>query len=186
MIDLPEIEPTLGLVVDDGRGSLPFALIHGDALVACAAWALGEAGVDLVDLTVPWAGLAEAGEAVVLHDPLCPMTPADFVVECVRAAEESDQVVVAVRPVTDTLKSLDGTLVGPTVDRDTVRQVASPIVLPATVVGRLDGLPTTDFAALVAWLAGRFGVRLIEAPASARRVGSLEDIRLLEALTVPA
>ena len=41
----------LGLVLDDGRGSLPFALIHGEALVACAAWAVGEARVDLVDAT---------------------------------------------------------------------------------------------------------------------------------------
>ena len=32
----------LGRVVDEGRGSLPFALVHGEALVTCATWALSE------------------------------------------------------------------------------------------------------------------------------------------------
>ena len=35
----------LGRVIDEGRGSLPFALVHGEALVACATWALSEAAV---------------------------------------------------------------------------------------------------------------------------------------------
>ena len=45
MLDDPDDAVALGVVVDEGRGSLPFALIHGEALVACAAWAMGEAGV---------------------------------------------------------------------------------------------------------------------------------------------
>ena len=44
------------------------------------------------------------------------------------------------------------------------------MVLPAAVVAALDGLPTTDFAALVAALAERFPVETLEAPAEARRV----------------
>ena len=39
-----ELPPALGIVLDQDRGSLPYSLIHGEALVACAAWALGEAG----------------------------------------------------------------------------------------------------------------------------------------------
>ena len=31
-----EPPPALGAVIEEGRGSLPFALIHGEALVACA------------------------------------------------------------------------------------------------------------------------------------------------------
>ena len=31
-----DVQPALGSVIDEGRGSLPFALIHGEALVACA------------------------------------------------------------------------------------------------------------------------------------------------------
>ena len=49
----------MGFVVDEDRGSLPYRLIHGEALVAAAAWAMGEAGVDLVDVTVPWHVIAE-------------------------------------------------------------------------------------------------------------------------------
>ena len=36
----------------EGRGSLPFALVHGESLVAAASWALGEAGVELFDASV--------------------------------------------------------------------------------------------------------------------------------------
>jgi len=48
MEDGPE---ALGVVVEADRGSLPFALLPGESLVACAAWAMGEAGVQLVDGT---------------------------------------------------------------------------------------------------------------------------------------
>ena len=63
--------------------------------------------------------------------------------------------------------------------------VASPIVLPAAVVAALDGLPTLDFAALVAALRARFPVEFVEAPPAAARVRSLDDVRALEALTQP-
>ena len=45
-----EPPPALGIVLDQDRGSLPYALIHGEALVACAAWALGDAGVTPLDV----------------------------------------------------------------------------------------------------------------------------------------
>jgi 2-C-methyl-D-erythritol 4-phosphate cytidylyltransferase len=48
-----ELEPALGTVVEEDRGQLPYALIHGEALVAAAAWALGEAGVTPVDTGTP-------------------------------------------------------------------------------------------------------------------------------------
>ena len=58
-------------------------------------------------------------------------------------------------------------------------------MLPAAVVAALDGVPTTDFAALVAELAERFPVETLEAPAEARRVADEDDLRVLEALTAP-
>ena len=58
-------------------------------------------------------------------------------------------------------------------------------MLPAAVVAALDGVPTTDFAALVAALAERFPVETLEAPAEARRVADDADLRVLEALTAP-
>jgi len=181
--DVPEAPPALGAVVVEDRGALPYALIHGEALVACAAWALGEAGVTPVDETVPWSALAESGEPFVLHDPLCPMTPPAFVAACVARAVDRGCVVVGVRPVTDTVKVVEDGLVGATLDRDGLVAVASPVVLPTEVVASLDGLPATDFVALVAELRRRYPVELVEAPPEARRVGSEDDVRVLEALT---
>ena len=172
-----------GVVMEDGRGSLPYALIHGQPLVACAAWALEEAGLQPVDLGTPWDELVEEGKPVVLHDPLCPMTSASFLLTCVRHAAAHDCVVVGVRPVTDTVKVVDGEYVGDTADRAALLQVVSPIVLPSAVAAGLSGLLALDFAGLVARLAERFSIETIEAPADARRVGGEEELRVLEALT---
>lgn len=174
---------SLGTVLEQDRGHLPFALIHGEALVAAAAWALGEAGVTPVDTGTTWAALVESGEPVVLHDPLCPMTPPAFIAACVEQAVERSCVVVATRPVTDTVKVVADGLVGETLDRDGLVAVASPVVLPPAVVADLGALPSTDFVALVAALRTAYPVELAEAPPAARRVGSEEDVRVLEALT---
>ncbi|HEY0952258.1 2-C-methyl-D-erythritol 4-phosphate cytidylyltransferase [Nocardioides sp.] len=182
--DVPdEPPPALGTVLADGRGSLPFALIHGEALVACAAWALGEAGVLPIDDGTPWESVVSAGEPFVVHDPLCPMTPPEFVRACVARAVEHGCVVVGVRPVTDTVKVVADGVVGETVDRDTLVSVAAPVVLPPAVVADLGGLPTHDLVELVATLRSRYRVELVEAPPAARRVGSEDDLRVLEALT---
>jgi 2-C-methyl-D-erythritol 4-phosphate cytidylyltransferase len=175
----------LGTVLDQDRGHLPFALIHGEALVAAAAWALGGAGVTPIDTGTPWEALVRSGEPFVLHDPLCPMTPPDFIATCVTRAVEHACVVVGVRPVTDTVKVVDDGLVGETLDRGALVAVAAPVVLPPAVVAALDDLPTTDLVALVADLRRRFPVELVEAPPAARRVGSEDDVRVLEALTAP-
>lgn len=178
-----DVPPALGTVIVDGRGPLPFALIHGEALVAAAAWVLGESGVTPIDVTVPWSGVVEAGEPFVLHDSLCPMTPPAFIADCVAQAVERGSVVVGVRPVTDTVKVVEDGLVGETVDREGLVAVASPIVLPPEVVASLDALPSSDFVALVTELRRRYPVELVEAPPAARRVGSEDDVRVLEALT---
>ncbi|MFC6344489.1 hypothetical protein ACFP8W_21080, partial [Nocardioides hankookensis] len=107
-----EVEPALGAVIDDDRGHLPYALIHGESLVAAASWALGEAGVTPVDLGTTWEGLVDSGEPFVLHDPLCPMTPPAFIADCLARAVERGCVVVGVRPVTDTVKVVDDGVVG--------------------------------------------------------------------------
>lgn len=175
--------PALGLVLDEDRGALPYSLIHGEALVACAAWALGGAGVTPVDVGVPWSSVQTAEEAVVLHDALCPMTPAGFIARCVEQAVEHDAVVVAVRPVTDTVKHVDDGRVGATVDREGLLAPSSPVVLPPSVVRALDDFPGQDLAAVVARLRGQHAIETVEAPPEARRVTSAEDIALLEALT---
>lgn len=199
--DDDEQPAALGTVVETGRGSLPFTLLHGEALVAVAAWGLGESGVTPVDIGTEWEGLADSGEPVVLHDCLCPMTPAAFIAECVREAVAREAVVVGVRPVTDTVKTTDGAdvqageeagdeqgpaglpVVGMGPDREDLVVVTSPVVLPAGVVAALDELPSDDFGVLVSWLAERFPVLTRQAPPEGRRVAGVDDVAVLEALT---
>lgn len=180
-----DVPDALGILLTDDRGSLPFALIHGEALVATAGWAMGESGITPVDLGVTWAGLVDAEEPVVLHDCLCPMTPPEFLADCLIDAVEHDRVVVGVRPVTDTVKRVDDGFVGATLDRDALVRVCSPVVLPASVVAQLGALPTTDLADLVVVLRERFVVHEVPAPPEGRRVDSLDDVAVLEALTTP-
>ena len=154
--------------------------------MACAAWALGESGVDLVDASVTWEGLVDSGEDLVLHDALCPMTSPAFIVDCLAQARAAGEVVVGVRPVTDTVKVVSHDRVGATLDRDDLVAITSPLVLPAAVVARLGRRPATDLARAVADLAAAgHRVRLVPAPSGGRRVASVEDVRVLEALTFP-
>jgi 2-C-methyl-D-erythritol 4-phosphate cytidylyltransferase len=188
-VSVVEVEViALGRVLDEGRGSLPFALVHGEALVAAATWALSEAGVLPVDARTAAEGLADADLPLVLHDSLCPMTPPEFIRTCVRRAVEAEVVVVGVRPITDTVKIVHHGRLGQTVDRDAMLRVVSPLVVPVhRVAAEADLLsePGADFVTLVDALRGGGSVDLVEAPAEALRVSGPEDLQVLEALTRP-
>jgi 2-C-methyl-D-erythritol 4-phosphate cytidylyltransferase len=183
--DDDEAAPAVGLVPVEGRGSMPFALLHGESLVAVASWALGEAGVELLDFTTGWQAVQAMGVPLVVHDPLCAGTPVSFLAEAVRLAQSEDVVVVGSRPVTDTVKEVDDEgVLGPTHDRAELVEVTSPVVLPARVVAALPALPgTDDLADLVAGLGQEHDPVFLEAPASGRRVVDESDVRLLEALS---
>lgn len=187
--DVEGVPGALGVVVEEERGALPFSLVHGESLVACAAWALGAAGVEAVALGTPWAdvqeAVADAGAPFVLHDALCPLLDAGVIADLTWQAADDGVVVVGVRPVTDTVKVARGDELGETVDRDALAVVASPVVLPPAVVADLERLPSLDFAALTTVLQARYEVRLVEVPAAGRRVADADDVRLLEALTAP-
>lgn len=181
---------TVGVVPVDGRGSLPFALLHGESLVAVASWVVGEADVRLLDFDEPWSSVVDSGLPLLVHDPLCPGTPVGFVHDVLDRAERSGAVVVAVRPVTDTVKQRDGDLVGRTVDRSELVALASPVVLPSAVVAGLsaaglaaqDGWPLLDdLAAFVERLRDHFPVEYVVAPAEARRVADESDLAVLAA-----
>ena len=109
----------------------------------------------------------------VVHDPLCPLVPAAFIASLVERTAATGLRHVAVRPVTDTIKVLEGGIVGETVDRETMLQLASPAVLPGGtdpgVVSVLAALVTSDTVFVVA-------------PPIARRVMDDSDLRLLSAL----
>jgi len=172
----------MGWVPTTGRGSLPFATLDGEPLVALASFALEDAGAELVDFDAELADL-RADRPLVLHDPLCPLTPISFLRRAVEVAAEEGAVVVGVHPVTDTVKAVQGEVVGGTVDREGLWSVTSPVVLPASLVADLDGWPDADdFAALVARLAERTEVRFLEAPPLGRRVEDESAVVLLQAL----
>jgi 2-C-methyl-D-erythritol 4-phosphate cytidylyltransferase len=179
-----EAPGAVGIVPVDGRGSLPFSLLHNESLVAVASWALGEAGVVLLDFTEEWDEVVSRGSTVVVHDPLCPGTPVSFLREALAVCEESGTCVVGTRPVTDTVREADesGTT-GRTVDRAELLAVASPVVIPAPVVASLaEAPPLDDLADLVVALQRDHDVRFLEAPAEGRRVADESDVQLLEAL----
>jgi len=180
---MTELDDAVGVVPTDGRGSMPFALLHNEALVAVASWALGDAGVELLDFTAPWSEVVERGLPLVVHDPLCPGTPVEFLRTAIAESVASGAVLAGVRPVTDTVKHLDDDgVVGGTVDRTSLVAVASPVVLPPAVVAGLDDWPDLDdVPALVERLRGSYPVTFLEAPAEARRVADESDVRLLEA-----
>lgn len=173
----------LGWVPVEGRGSLPFALVHGESLVAAASWALGEAGVMLFDASVGFDQVRDSGRALVLHDPLCPLTPVDFLLSALGRAEESDAVVVGFRPVTDTVKHARDGVLGQTVDRAGLRAVVTPVVIPPAVLAGLAAVDASDFPALVAALAAHSRIEWLEAPPLARRVRDVADLADLEALS---
>jgi 2-C-methyl-D-erythritol 4-phosphate cytidylyltransferase len=176
-------QTALGVVPVEARGSLPFALVHGESLVAAASWALSTAGVQIIDATTSYDAVRESGQALVVHDPLCPLTPVEFVEEAVGVCTRGGAVVVGVRPVTDTVKEQVGEHLGRTHPREELMVVASPVVLPPAVVAALEGVETDDLATWVAGLAERFPVRYLEAPPLARRITSVEDLAVLEALS---
>ncbi|WP_310962270.1 2-C-methyl-D-erythritol 4-phosphate cytidylyltransferase [Nocardioides terrisoli] len=174
-----------GVVPVEGRGSLPFALVHGESLLATAAFALEAAGAELLDPHVPWIDVQASDRPLVLHDPLCPLVPIEVIREALHRAEERSVVVVGHRPVTDTVKEYDGVQVGATVDRSTLVEITSPIVLPAAVVDALEASPTGPFADIVERLRGRWPVDLLEVPPLGRRVHGEDDLAVLEALSLP-
>ena len=164
---------------------MPYALVHGESLVAAASFALEAAGVTLLDPRADLAIVRDEAVPLVLHDPLCPLTPVDFLAEAIGHAETHGSVVVGCRPVTDTVKVVADGRLGATVDRNELVEVTSPIVLPAAAVESLTSIPTGDFAELVDDWRARWPVTMLTAPSQGRRIHDAEEIAVLEAMTAP-
>ena len=161
----------VGIVPVDGRGSMPFALLHGESLVAIASWTLGHAGVELLDMGTSWSQVAEREAPFVVHDPLCPAVAVDLVVTAVETSLATGSVVAAV--LADEAGEGEGD--------DARRDVVSPVVVPAAVVAELDDWPDLDdVPAWVESLRSRWPVTFLEAPANARRVAGEDDLAGLD------
>jgi hypothetical protein len=197
------------LLVVSGRSDLAFLDLHGEPLYAHAlralAAAVGPVGPVLVGVDEPdvrrvradverwrlpvtvlvhdrWWDTVRDDPAggMLAHDVLCPLVTSSFLASVAsRADAQPSTAYVAVRPVTDTLKTVvDGKIAG-TIDRDGLAAVASPVVVPpGLLVG--DQPPVTDFAAMVTWLRARGEVELVKAPSLGRRVEHPREVHLLE------
>jgi 2-C-methyl-D-erythritol 4-phosphate cytidylyltransferase len=140
------------------------------------------------------AGLAAAPElgagdrVVVVHDPLHALAPAATVQEIVAVlrAEPAVAGVVAVRPVTDTLKAVDGAdRVLATADREAYRVVCSPQAYragPLRAALRLarPGLIAPGLPALVRSAGGV--ITTVSAPQEVFRIAGAEELELASAL----
>jgi 2-C-methyl-D-erythritol 4-phosphate cytidylyltransferase len=138
--------------------------------------------VEVVDISGVQTHARALGDdaVVVVHDPLCPLTPVAWIRDLVDRALAGG-VVVAVRPVVDTLKTTRAGVVTGTVDRSGLHVVSSPIVFPGRAL--VDAIPTlADPVALVARLRSRHDLELVESPSLGQRVDDASGIELLAAL----
>jgi 2-C-methyl-D-erythritol 4-phosphate cytidylyltransferase len=193
----------LGLVVDTGDDPVLGLHVQGRTLVAHAVEVLGRVpgihpavvgsrhrGVTTLAPDQPWRPRTDGG--LVLHDPRCPLLPAEAISHCLQALAAADggTAVIGVRPVTDTLKEVvDGAVVN-TIDRDTLAALASPVVVGPGLLDELGRrLPAAgdlaDLGTVVEVLTGLGTVLPVQVPSSARRVTDQLDIELLECLHGP-
>jgi len=167
----------VGVVPTDGRGSMPFALLHGESLVAIASWTVGHAGVELLDFGTSWSEVVEREAPLVVHDPLCPAVTVDLVITAVETCLAGGAVVAAVLA-----EEAEAAAEEPgSAAEGSAGAVVSPVVLPAAVVAELDDWPDLDdVPAWVESLRRRWPVTFLEAPATARRVTGEDDLPGLE------
>lgn len=197
------------LLVMSGRSELAFHELHGEPLYAHALRALAQVtGPVLVAVDAPdlrrvrddvarwklpvtvlvhddwWPTVRDApGSGLLAHDVLCPLVTPSFVAEVAGRADERPAVAfVAVRPVTDTLKTVVDDRIEGTIDREGLAAVTSPMVVPAGLLAGAgdEAPPVHDFAAMVSWLRARGDVELVRAPSLGRRVEHSRAVHLLE------
>ena len=125
---------------------------------------------------------AEPLAAVLVHDPLCPLAPPAHLGQVLAraAAGAAGRSVVAVRPMTDTVKVRDGDRVTGTVDRSRLRVLATPISVPVAVARQVPAVDAaTDLVGLVDQLQVAGDVEFVHAPPLARRVHDRTGLQVL-------
>jgi 2-C-methyl-D-erythritol 4-phosphate cytidylyltransferase len=126
---------------------------------------------------------AAGADVVVIHDPLCPGVSAASMRWLVEFWSPGT-VMVAVRPVVDTVKVVDDGVVAGTLNREGLRMISSPLVMPADRIVAMPqlGERLADLASLVATLRGAGEMVLVVADPSSGRVQDPSSVALLEAL----
>ena len=122
--------------------------------------------------------------ALLVHDPLCPLAPVEHLADVLAELELPGggyAAGAAVHPVTDTVKIVhadgEGLAVAGTVDREHLRVVTTPVVIPVDLAC---GIPAAcEGPALVAAMRARGPVRLVASPPVARRVHDRAGLHLV-------
>lgn len=124
-----------------------------------------------------------AAEVVVIHDPMCPLVPPDFIRQLLVSGSVRGAV-VGVRPVVDTVKATVGGVVTRAVDRDALRIVSSPAVVATERLAAIPDLTSalSDPGELVRALRSQGDVELVLAPSAARRIEDRSALRLMGSL----
>jgi 2-C-methyl-D-erythritol 4-phosphate cytidylyltransferase len=194
----------------DGRGSLVFETLHDEPLYLGAVRTLGRVfgeivirveasqahrvrtevsglghAIRVLEIGPWWDDLRTAAAGPLLvHDPLCPLTPDESLSSLLERAGDGATSYAAVRPVTDTVKTAASGRITGTIDRSGLMALASPTVIARPVMERAVAddtpPPLDDLARLVAWLRDRGKVELSHAPSLARRVDDVSAVHLLE------
>ncbi len=180
-------------------GSLALAELAGEPLLLRALSTVSAAGLDPVvvtdDLasvrpvlrdTAPLVAIADLAASVgtsgtlLVHDPLCPLTPPALLVSMSELGADG-AAAVAVLAITDTVKTTTGDVVTATIDRAAVAAVASPFVGPTELVMRAAGT-VLDLPGLVRRLWGQVPIELVAADAQCARVSEASELDLLSSV----
>jgi 2-C-methyl-D-erythritol 4-phosphate cytidylyltransferase len=211
---MPEV---LGVVPLVERGPLVFARFRGRALFLSAVDALSAAGaepimvlvgpgdlsraehelaaypaVELVEGPAEHTRVADAASAsqvAVIHDPLCPLVSAPALRRMLRSREPAT-VTLCVLALVDSVKAVREGFVEESLDRDSLRVLSSPLIMPADLLREVPDLGATLSrpTALAEWLDGRSAVHLALAPLMSQRAEDLSSLAVLELIDpgVPA
>jgi 2-C-methyl-D-erythritol 4-phosphate cytidylyltransferase len=126
---------------------------------------------------------AAGADVVVIHDPLCPGVSTASMRWLIEFWSPGT-VTVAVRPVVDTVKAVDDGVVAGTLNREGLRMISSPLVMPADRIAAMPQLVErlADLASLVATLRRACEMVLVPVDPSSGRIQDPSSVALLEAL----
>jgi 2-C-methyl-D-erythritol 4-phosphate cytidylyltransferase len=121
-------------------------------------------------------------EIVVVHDAARPLASAALFAAVIDAVRAGADAAVAVMPVTDTVKRVDGTRVVQTLDRSELVAVQTPQAFKAEILRKAHaaGDNATDDAALVEAVGGT--VVVVPGEATNIKITTPDDLRVAEAL----
>jgi 2-C-methyl-D-erythritol 4-phosphate cytidylyltransferase len=199
----------LGVVPLVDRGPIVFARFRGRALFLSAVDALSAAGAEPIMVLVGPGDLsraehelaaypavelvecpaehtrvvdvASASQMAVIHDPLCPLVSAPSLRRILRSWEPAT-VTLCGLPLVDSVKAVREGFVEESLDRDSLRVLSSPVIMPPDLLREVPDLGATLSrpTALTEWLDGRSAVHVALAPPMSQRAEDISSLAVVE------